>query len=123
MVFLQWLTIGFTAFIFLLVITYWMGWSRPGPGTDYRKDILTALVGIEGLLLGAFIQEFRVQEKEQVARQVVEHFDSVTAKLERTTPRSSSARPTVDTLRQSITSIKRLDPALFRRPNLRRSPR
>ncbi len=60
--FLQWLTIAFTAFLFLLVASYWFGWSKQEPGKDYRWQMFSALLSIEGLLLGVFLQEGRVQE-------------------------------------------------------------
>ena len=66
---LQWFTVLFTGFVCLLALIYWLGWSKPTPVTDYRKEIFVSLVGIAGTLIGAFLQEFRVQDK---ARQAAE---------------------------------------------------
>ena len=83
--FLQWLTIAFTSFLFLLVASYWFGWSKQEPGKDYRWQMFSALLSIEGLLLGVFLQEGRVQEQtRQVAeaRQVVTNYSAQVNRLE-----------------------------------------
>jgi hypothetical protein len=43
----------------------WFGWSKPEAGKDYRWQMFSALLSIEGLLLGVFLQEGRVQQKTQ----------------------------------------------------------
>lgn len=118
--FLQWLTIAFTAFLFVLVITYWFGLSKSEPGKDYRWQMFSALLGIEGLLLGVFLQEGRVQEKEKQvteARQVVSGYSSQITRLEGLTNRlsrqvaSPEARASVDSLRTVIENTKRFQMA------------
>ena len=129
--FLQWLTIGFTAFLFLLVLTYWMGWSRPGTGPDYRKDMFAALMGIEGLLIGAFVQEQRVQEKEaQVAQaqQVADDYSARARQIQRLAERVVTQQPpatpqtklVADSIRIVVGELKRVDSVrqVFRRPGL-----
>ena len=130
--FLQWLTIGFTAFLFLLILTYWLGLSKPGTGKDYRREMLSALVGIEGLLIGVFIQEYRVQDKAKEAnqaQQVVADYSTRVAQLQRlaaritpqnvATPQSQAA---ADSIRAVIGDLRRLETAapLTRRPNITR---
>ncbi|MEN8144216.1 MAG: hypothetical protein ABFS14_04630 [Gemmatimonadota bacterium] len=73
--FLQVLT-GAILAVFLLLLVW--GFAKPTPE---RKDLLGLISGLLGLLLGAFVQEFRVQDKRaeaevaeaetEVARQVV----------------------------------------------------
>jgi len=103
--FLQVFTVGFTVFLALLVVIAWLGWSKPGPGTDYRKEFFTALMGIESLLIGAFVQEFRVQDQAQLAaeaRQEARTLSSGLAQLEGlTTHINLQARTARDSLRGS----------------------
>jgi hypothetical protein len=129
--FLQWLTIAFTAFLFLLVGSYWFGWSKPEPGKDYRWQMFSALLGIEGLLLGVFLQEGRVQEKaNQVAeaQRVVTSYASHVNRLENLTTRlsrqvtSPEARASVDSIRTVIDSSKKLPIMNFRPINPIRRP-
>ncbi len=119
--FLQWLTIAFTVFLFVLVASYWFGWSKQEPGKDYRWQMFSALLSIEGLLLGVFLQEGRVQEQtRQVAeaRQVVTNYSAQVNRLERLTNRlgeqvtTSAARASVDSIKTVINNTKKFQPML-----------
>jgi len=129
--FLQWLTIAFTAFLFLLVLTYWFGWSKPDPGKDYRWQMLSALLGIEGLLIGVFLQENRVQDKERQvieAREVVANssrnltrLEDLTNRLGRQVEAVPAARASVDSIKTVISNTRRLQaPVLRIRPTVGR---
>jgi len=129
--FLQWLTIAFTAFLFLLVLTYWFGWSKPEAGKDYRWQMFSALLGIEGLLIGVFLQEGRVQEKTQQVAEAqrvvttyskqVDHLENLTNRLSRQVT-SPEARASVDSIRTVIDSTKKIPIMNFRTLNPIRRP-
>jgi len=121
--FLQWLTIAFTSFLFLLVASYWFGWSKQEPGKDYRWQMFSALLSIEGLLLGVFLQEGRVQEQtRQVAeaRQVVTNYSAQVNRLEGLTNRlrlqvsTPQARASVDSIKTVIDNTRKFQPMLVR---------
>jgi hypothetical protein len=121
--FLQWLTIAFTGFLFLLVLTYWFGWSKPEAGKDYRWQMFSALLSIEGLLLGVFLQEGRVQQKTQEVAEAqrvittyssqVNHLENLTTRLSRQVT-SPEARASVDSIRTVIDNTKKLPVMNFR---------
>src|SRR5262245_48468941 len=129
--FLQWLTIAFTAFLFILVASYWFGWSKPEAGKDYRWQMFSALLSIEGLLLGVFLQEGRVQERTQQvaeAREVMTHYSTQVNRLEGLTNRLSvqvntpAARASVDSIRSVIDTTKRYQTLWLRPPMQTRRP-
>ena len=95
--------------------------------------MFSALLGIEGLLIGVFLQEGRVQEKTQQvaeAQHVVATYSTQVNRLEHLTSRLSShvstpeARVTLDSIRAVIDSTKRMQPILMRPlVPIRRPPR
>src|SRR5262245_56049079 len=129
--FLQWLTIGFTAFLFILVASYWFGWSKPEAGKDYRWQMFSALLSIEGLLLGVFLQEGRVQEQtRQVAeaRQVAANYSEQVDRLEGLTNRlsqqvtTSQGRASLDSIHMVIDNTRNFQSTLGRPAPIHRRP-